>query len=296
MFPASFDYLAPTSWAEALAALVAHGSDGKVLAGGCSLIPLLKLRLAEPKVLIDLRRVGGAEIVEEPGGLRIGAMVRESTIEASGGVVARRSPLLAETSAVIADPIVRNMGTVGGNLAHADPANDHPAAMIALGAQLVALGPGGERLIDIDSFFVDLYQTSLAPDELITEIRVPTDGPGIGGAYEKFERQVGDFPIVAVAARVRIEDGLIREARIGLTNVGAVAVRARASEAALIDRPADAATVDEAAAVVTTDVEPWNELRGSGNFKRAALPTIAGRAMARAIARAMASRPAGAVR
>jgi carbon-monoxide dehydrogenase medium subunit len=289
MYPARFDYLAPTSWDEAVAALAAHGSDAKVLAGGCSLIPLLKLRMAEPRVLVDLRRIGADRVTEAPGEIRLGAMVRESTVEAPEGPVARRCRLLAETSAVIADPIVRNMGTVGGNLAHADPANDHPAAMLALGAELVALGPGGERRIAVDDFFVDLYQTALGPGELLTEIRIAPDEEGTGGAYEKFERQVGDFPIVAVAARVRVEDGVVREARIGLTNVGPVAVRARASEAALVGRPVEPAVLDEAAAAATAEVEPWNELRGSRAFKLAVLPTIARRAIGRAVERALVS-------
>ena len=288
MYPASFDYLAPSTWDDALGALVEHGSDAKVLAGGCSLIPILKLRMAEPRVLIDLGRLGARDVVDDGDALRLGAMVRESTIEDPAGSVARRCTLLAETSAVIADPIVRNMGTVGGNLAHADPANDHPAAMLALGARVIALGPGGTRTIDIDDFFVDLYQTALEPDELLTEIVVPADGPGIGGAYEKFERQVGDFPIVGVAARITVADGVIREARIGLTNVGPTAIRARTTETALLGRAPDASAIAEAAAAATDGIEPWNELRGSADFKRSVLPTIAERAIRRAIERATA--------
>ena len=295
MYPAAFDYYAPDSWDEAVGALVAHGPDAKILAGGCSLIPILKLRMAEPHVLIDLRRVGGHDVIEESQRLRLGAMVRESTIDDPVGVVARRCALLAETSAVIADPIVRNMGTVGGNLAHADPANDHPAAMLALGAELVARGPSGERTIAIDDFFVDVYQTALAPDELLTEILVPTDGPGTGGAYEKFERQVGDFPIVAVAARLTVADGIVSAARIGLTNVGPTALRARDAEDLLIGRPADTGAFEEAAAASAADVEPWSELRGSADFKRTVLPTVAGRAIRRALDRALASGRDGAL-
>jgi carbon-monoxide dehydrogenase medium subunit len=286
MYPAAFDYLSPTTWDDAVAALVEHGPDAKVLAGGCSLIPILKLRMAEPRVLVDLRRIGARDVVDDGDMLRLGAMVRESTVEDRNGAVHRRCPLLAETSAVIADPVVRNMGTVGGNLAHADPANDHPAAMLALGAQLVARGPRGERAIGIDDFFVDLYLTALEPDELLTEIRVPADGPGTGGAYEKFERQVGDFPIVAVAARVTVTDGVVTDARIGLTNVGPTAVRARAAEGELIGRPPSAESIRSAADAAGVAIEPWSELRGSAAFKRATLPTIAARAIGRAVERA----------
>ena len=289
MYPARFDYLAPTSWEEAVAALVTHGSDAKVLAGGCSLIPILKLRLAEPRFLIDLRRVGARDVTDEHDRLRIGAMVRESSIDEPGGVAARRCAILRETSAVIADPIVRNMGTVGGNLAHADPANDHPAVMLALNAEIVARGPSGDRVIGVDDFFVDLYQTALRPDELLTEIRVPTDQAGTGGAYEKFERQVGDFPIVGVAARVSLADGIVTTARIGLTNVGPTALRARASEELLVGRPATDAVIDEATGATTADIEPWSELRGSADYKRGILPVIAGRAIRRAVRRATAA-------
>lgn len=286
MYPAAFDYLAPTSWDGALAALVEHGSDAKVLAGGQSLIPLLKLRLAEPRVLIDLGRIGADAVTEEPDRIRLGAMVRESTIEARDGLVARCCPLLAETSAVIADPLVRNMGTIGGNLAHADPANDHPAAMLAAGAEIVARGPSGERVIAVDDFFVDLFRTALEPDELLTEIRVPRTRRGTGGAYEKLERQIGDFPIVGVAARVSLADGVVRDARIGLTNVGPTAVRARAAEAALVGAPVGSAAIDEAAAATVVGIEPWSDLRGSAEYKLLVLPAIARRAIARAVERA----------
>jgi carbon-monoxide dehydrogenase medium subunit len=225
-------------------------------------------------------------VTEELDRLRIGAMVRESSIDEPGGAAARRCAILRETSAVIADPIVRNMGTVGGNLAHADPANDHPATMLALDAEIVARGPSGDRVIRVDAFFVDLYQTALEPDELLTEIRVPTDRVGTGAAYEKFERQVGDFPIVGVAVRVSVADGIVTAARMGLTNVGPTALRAQASEELLVGRPASDALIDEAAGAATADIEPWSELRGSADYKRAILPVIAGRAIRRAVRRA----------
>jgi carbon-monoxide dehydrogenase medium subunit len=285
MFPARFEYLAPTSWDEAIALLSEHGPEAKVLAGGCSLIPLLKLRLAEPHFLIDLRLVGARDVTLDGDELRIGAMTRESTIEYAP-IVAAHCPVLAETSAVIADPIVRNMGTVGGNLAHADPANDHPATMLALGAQVVVRGRDGERTLPVEDFFIDLFQTALAPDELVTEILIPTPPPGTGAAYVKFERQVGDFPIVGVAAQVSVADGIIQSARIGLTNVGPTAIRAKAAERSLIGAPASAESAAAAAEATRDGVEPWGELRGSARYKLDILPVIARRALVRAFARA----------
>jgi carbon-monoxide dehydrogenase medium subunit len=285
MYPAAFDYFAPDTIDEALSLLVEHGPDAKVLAGGCSLIPLLKLRMAAPGVLIDVRRAIGASIDATEEGIVIGAMTREAAIESDPTIV-ERYPILAETSAVIADPIVRNMGTVGGNLAHADPANDHPATMLALGAEVVALGPAGERIIPIDDFFVDLYATALAPDELLTAIRVPQQPPASGGVYVKFERQIGDFPIVGVAAHLTLEGDVIRAVRIGLTNVAPTAVRARTAEAALIDQAATPATIEAAAAATADGIAPWGELRGSADYKLAILPELARRALDAALDRA----------
>jgi carbon-monoxide dehydrogenase medium subunit len=287
MFPARFEYLAPTSWDEAIALLNEYGPEAKVLAGGCSLIPLLKLRLAEPRVLIDLRRIGAREVTLDEAGLRIGAMTRESTVEYAA-IVAAHSPVLAETSSVIADPIVRNMGTVGGNLAHADPANDHPATMLALGATVVTRGRDGGRTIPIEDFFVDLFQTALRPDELLTEILIPTPPPGTGAAYVKFERQVGDFPIVGVAAQVTVADGVIQAARIGLTNVAPTAVRAKAAERSLVGAAASAGSAATAAEIAVEGIEPWGELRGSARYKLDILPVITRRALLRAITRALA--------
>jgi carbon-monoxide dehydrogenase medium subunit len=287
MYPASFSYAAPDSVAEVIRLLQEY-EDAKVLAGGCSLIPLLKFRLAEIGVLVDLRRAVGGKIELRDGELHIGAMTREADLERSpivGGIL----PVLAETSAWIADPVVRNMGTVGGNLAHADPANDHPATMLALDASVIATGPDGERRIPIDAFFTDLYATSLAPAEIVTGIVVPLPPRGSGGAYEKLERQVGDFAIVGVAVQLTLTDGAIAAARIGLTNVGPTTVRASASEALLLSREPTPEVVREAAAAVVDGIEPWDELRGSARYKLEVLPAVARRAIERAIVRADAS-------
>jgi aerobic carbon-monoxide dehydrogenase medium subunit len=287
MYPASFAYAAPDSIDEVIR-LLRDYEDAKVLAGGCSLIPLLKFRLAEIAILVDLRHAVGGQIELRDGELHIGAMTREADLERSP-IVARILPLLAETSAWIADPVVRNMGTVGGNLAHADPANDHPAAMLAVDASVIAAGPDGVRRIPIDTFFRDLYETSLAPAEIVTGIVVPLPPPCSGGAYEKLERQVGDFAIVGVAAQLTLTDGTIAAARIGLTNVGPTTVRASATEALLLAREPTREVLREAAAAVIEGIEPWDELRGSAGYKRDVLPAIARRALERAIARAEAS-------
>src|SRR5881409_4454161 len=183
MIPASFDYSSPKTLSEAISLLKQHGSDAKILAGGQSLIPLMKLRLAAPKHLIDLNGITDLSYIKESDGhLTIGAMTRESELDASD-LIRKKYPIIADTASVIGDPLVRNRATVGGNLAHADPANDHPATMLALGAQVVATGPDGERVIPIAEFFTGLFATALEHDEILTEIRIPTPAPRSGGAY-----------------------------------------------------------------------------------------------------------------
>src|SRR5712691_7042444 len=193
MIPASFDYHAPKTLPEALALLGQLGEEAKVLSGGQSLLPMMKLRFAQPAHLVDIGRIPGLDYIKEEGGvLKIGALAREASLEASE-VVRSRYPILADTAAVIADPLVRNLATVAGNLAHGDPANDHPATMLALGAQVVATGRKGERVIPIETFFVTLFVTALQHDEIVTEIRISIPPPRSGGAYFKLERKVGDF-------------------------------------------------------------------------------------------------------
>src|SRR5215208_381930 len=228
MIPPSFDYHSPGTLAEAVALLGRYRDEAKVLSGGQSLLPMLKLRLAQPAHLVDIGRIPGLEYVEERDGvLAIGGRTRESALERSE-LVRTRYPLLADTAAVIADPIVRNLATVGGNLAHGDPANDHPAAMIALGARVVATGPKGPREIAIDDLFKGLFETVLQQDEILTEIRVPKPLPRSGGAYVKLERKVGDFATAAAAVELTLSaGGEIERVGIALTNAGPTPVRAR---------------------------------------------------------------------
>src|SRR5881296_2661133 len=233
MIPAAFEYHAPTSIGEATALLAKLGDDAKVLSGGQSLIPLMKLRLASPAHLVDINGIPGLSGIREADGfLRIGALTRESELEESE-VVRSRYPLLHDTSKVIADPLVRNLATVGGNLAHGDPANDHPAVMLALEAEVVGIGPRGPRHIAIAEFFTGPLTTALGPGEILTEIRVPLPPPRSGGAYLKLERKVGDFATVAVAVTLSLEDGAVGSAGIALTGVGLKNIKAAEAAASL---------------------------------------------------------------
>ena len=234
MIPPAFEYLRPKTVPEAVAMLQQHGDDAKILSGGQSLIPMMKLRLARPSHLIDITRVNGLSYIKEEGGfLKIGGLTREAELEASD-LIRKKYPLLLDTATVIADPQVRNMATVGGNLAHGDPANDHPATMMALRAQVVATGAKGERVIPIDDFFVTLFTTALQHDEILTEIRVPVPPPRSSGAYFKLERKVGDFATAATAVQLTLDDkGAVQQIGIGLTNAGPTPIRAKAAEDAL---------------------------------------------------------------
>src|SRR5262245_4408108 len=287
MIPAAFEYHAPTSVGEAIALLARLGESAKVLSGGQSLIPLMKLRLATPNHLVDINGLPGlGSIAESDGFLRIGALCRESELEASE-LIRARYPLLHDTTRVIADPIVRNLATVGGNLAHGDPANDHPAAMLALGAQVVAVGPGGERRIPIAAFFTGPFTTALRPDEILVEVRVPVPPTRSGGAYVKLERKVGDFATAAVAAQLTLRaDGVCERAGIGLTNVGAVPIEAERAEAALAGRRLDTAAIAEAARLAAAAAQPAADLRGSVEYKTDLVRVLTGRALRRALERA----------
>lgn len=247
MIPAQFDYVAPTSVADAISALTEAGEDGKVLAGGQSLIPVLRLRLSFPSVLVDLRKIGELRGVREEGSeLVIGAMTRHADV-ITDPLVKQYAALVAEASATVADPSVRHRGTFGGALAHADPAGDLAAVALALDATLVAEGPGGRRTIKAADFFLDYLQTSLSPDEVLVEVRVPKLEGQWGVAYEKFNRTAQAWAIVGAAVAVRRENGSIAEARVGLTNMGSTPVRASAVEAALAGASAEAGAVAAAA-------------------------------------------------
>jgi aerobic carbon-monoxide dehydrogenase medium subunit len=286
MIPASFDYHSPKTLSEAIDLLSRHGDGAKVLSGGQSLLPLLKLRLGTASHLVDIGKVPGLEYIREEGGfLKIGGRTRESTLEASD-LIRKNYPILADTAAVIADPLVRNLATVGGNLAHGDPANDHPATMLALGAVVVATGPKGERTIPIEKFFTDLFTTALAHDEILTEIRIPTPPAGSGGAYVKLERKVGDFATAASAAQLTLNGGVVERAGIGLTNAGPVPVKAVKAEAFLKGKKLDAGTIVEAARLAAESAEPEPDRRGSVEYKKEMARVLTARALARAAERA----------
>src|SRR5215831_1485939 len=257
MIPGSFDYHAPGTLKEAIDLLGKNPEDAKVLSGGQSLLPLLKLRLGSVGHLVDIGKIPGLEYIKEEGGfLKIGGRTREAAVEHSE-LVRKKYPLLADTTEVIADPLVRNLATVGGNLAHGDPANDHPATMLAYGAEVVATGPKGARTIPIDKFFTGLFETALAPDEILTEIRIPTPPPKSGGAYVKLERKVGDFATAAAAAQVTLgKGGEIERAGIGLTNAGPTPVRAAEAEQFLRGKRPDAGTLAEAARLAAKAASP----------------------------------------
>ena len=286
MIPARFEYLPARDLAHAFQLLAQGGGEAKLLAGGQSLIPLMRFRLATPRALIDLNRIDGLSYIKENGDLRIGALTREYEVETSP-TIRGRYPIITETAAVIADPLVRNMATIGGNLAHADPANDHPATMLALRASVVARSAKGERVIPIDELFVDTFQTSLRPDEILTEIRIPKPAAKSGGTYLKLERKVGDFAIAGVAAYLALdESGRVKTAGIGLTNVGSIAIRAKKAEAALVGNAPDDKTIAAAAAAASAESEPTTDLRGPAEYKRDVVRVLTARALRRAVARA----------
>ena len=287
MIPSAFDYHAPGTLDEAVALLERHGDEAKVLSGGQSLLPLLKLRLGDAGHLVDIGRIPGLTgITEADGYLRIGGATREADLERSD-LIREKYPILLDTAVVIADPLVRNRATVGGNLAHGDPANDHPATMLALGAEVVARGPGGERIIPITSFFTGLFATALAPAEILTEIRIPVPPAHSGGAYVKLERKVGDYATAATAAQVTLGgQGEVARIGIGLTNAGPTPIKATAAEQCLRGRQPDAAAIAEAARLAADAASPSADRRGSVEYKRDMARVLTGRAVARAVERA----------
>ena len=286
MIPGAFDYHSPGSLDEALSLLQQHAGDAKILAGGQSLIPAMRFRLAMPSILIDINRLDDLRYVEERGDhLAIGAMTLEHSIE-DAAVVRSSYPLLHDTAVVIADPLVRNMATVGGNIAHADPANDHPATMLAYNATVVAKGPKGERTIAIDDFFTGLFENAMGEDEILTEIRIPKPGANSGGAYTKFERKVGDYAISAAAVQLRLDGETVAAARIGLTNVSAVPMRAKGAEAELVGKSISDAVIEAAGKAAAAECDPSPDLRGGVDYKRDITRVMVKRSIRQAVARA----------
>jgi aerobic carbon-monoxide dehydrogenase medium subunit len=285
MIPGKFEYFAPATLPEAVKLLSEKGYGAKILAGGQSLIPAMRFRLAQPEILIDINRIDGLSYIkEENGHLVMGAMTREAEIDGST-LIHDKYPLLADTARVIADPLVRNMATVGGNLAHADPANDHPATMLAYNASVVAIGPSGERIIPIDDFFVDLFTSSLAENEILKEIHIPTPPANSSGAYLKLERKVGDYAVAAVAVQLSLDGNTCQAIRIGLTNVSPIPVRATNAEAALAGKSLTEDNIKAAGAAAAQECEPSADLRGPEDYKRDIVRVLTIRAIHKAMER-----------
>ena len=286
MIPAGFDYHAPRSVADAVRLLGSLGSDAKLLAGGHSLLPMMKLRFATPSALIDLGRIADLRGITQVGNeVRIGAMTTEHEL-LNSKLVAEKLPLLAEGAGQIADPQVRYRGTIGGDISHGDPANDHPALMLALDASFVLAGPKGERVVKADGYFLGVYLTQLAPDEILTQIRIPVPAAGSGWSYSKFKRKTGDFATAAAAVLLQMKGGAVAAASIALTNVGPTPIRARKAEQALAGKPLDERRLDEAARLAMGACSPTSCPRGSPDYKTAMAGEMTRRALQTALSRA----------
>lgn len=286
MIPPTFEYYAPSTVDEAVRLLDRFGGEAKVLAGGQSLLPVLKLRLAGPKALVDINRIPNLDRIREEGDvLRIGATARTNDLNDSE-LIRTRYPILSDAAAVIADPLVRNMGTVGGNASHGDPANDLPACFIALGAYFEIQGPHGQRSVAADVFYVDTFTTALEPNEILTEVTIPRARPDAGSAYAKLEKRAGDFPIAGAAVNVTLAGGKITGARIGLTAVGPTALYAKGAGDSLVGHSPDEAAFRRAADLAMQAAQPGSDLRGPAEYKRAMVGVLTRRALARAVDRA----------
>ena len=283
MKPAPFTYFAPESLEEALALRAEHAGDCVVLAGGQSLLPILHLRLAQPAVVIDVNRIPGLDrIAERNGGLSIGARARQRQAERSS-LVAERAPLLAKALPLIAHPAIRNRGTIGGSIAHADPAAELPAVALALDAELVATSAArGERSIPAADFFHGFLSTALESDEILTEIRLEAPKPGSGVAFLEVARNHGAFAIVGAAAQVQVTDGTVGEARLVFTGAGGTAMRARSAEAQLIGQPATSESFAAAAAAAVADLDPVSDVHASADYRRRVAQVLARRVLTEA--------------
>ena len=289
MYPSRFDYVVPESVGEAVSVLAEHGDEAKVLAGGQSLIPLLKLRFASPSVLVDVNRIAALEgMSQQDGYLRIGALVRHKECERSD-LLKGRYGVLGTAAPQISDPIVRNLGTVCGSVAHADPQGDWGSALLAAGARVVAQGPSGTREIPLSELFVGPFTTTLEPTEILTEVRVPDPGPSTGGAYLKLERKIGDFATAAVAVQLELNGGTIKRAGIALTGVGATNLRAEKAEAALAGAAPGDEAFAEAARLAAEEAQPTADHRGTVDYKRNVVRVFVERGLRAAAASAAAA-------
>ena len=287
MIPAVFDYHRPGTLDEAIGLLSRHGDQAKLLSGGMSLLPMLKLRLGSFAHLVDIGRIPGLEYIKEDGGImRIGGATRQATLERSE-LIRAKYPILAEAVPLIADPLVRNRATIGGNLANGDPANDHPAIAIVLGATLVARGPKGERTIPANKFYKALYTTALAPDEILTEVRIPIPPPRSGGAYQKLKRKTGDFAAVAVAVQLTLDKkGAVERAGIALTSVAPIPLEAADASKTIIGIALNEKSILEVAKLAASMAQPSADRRGSVEYKREMTRVLATRALRKALQRA----------
>jgi len=285
MLPRSFEYVSPSTIEEAIELLGEYGEKAKLLAGGQSLIPLMKLRLASPQVVIDLNRIPGLSGIRESGNhVTIGSMTRHRDLERSAPLRAHY-PLLGDAAAILADPLVRNRGTVGGSLAHADPASDWSTTFLALGAEVDLRGPKGSRKVPLDSFFRDSFSTALAPNELLTEVRLPKPAPHTGSGYAKLKRKTGDFATVAVAASLSVENGVAHHVHLGLGGVAPTPLRATHAEKVLEGKKPESAVLAETAQAAAAEARPTDDLRGSAEYKRAMVAVYTERALTRALER-----------
>lgn len=285
MIPPAFDYHAPRSIGEAISLLSTLGEDAKLLAGGHSLLPMMKLRFAQPGTLIDINRIPELRGIREEGGvIRIGAMTSENELIASR-LLQDKLPLLPEAALLIADPQVRNRGTIGGDIAHGDPGNDHPAIAMTLDATFVLQGPNGERKVKAVDFFHGTYMTELAENEILTAILIAPFAAGTGYAYQKLKRKTGDWATAGAAVVLRMSGGVVTQASIGLTNVAPTALRATAAEAALMGKPLNDATLDAAVKAVRAACDPAEDLRGDIEYKTAMAGEMTKRAILTAASR-----------
>ena len=286
MTPSAFDYHAPRSVADAVKLLGSLGPDAKLLAGGHSLLPMMKLRFAQPSHLIDLGKIAALRGIAQVGNaVHIGAMTTEHEL-LNSKLLADTVPLLVEGTGWIADPQVRYKGTIGGDISHGDPANDHPALMLALDASFVLSGAQGERVVKADDFFLGLFSTALGADEILTQIRVPIPASGSGGSYQKLKRKIGDFATAATAVMLQLSGGTVTSVRIALTNAAPTAMRVKTAEAALMGKAINNTSLSEAARLAMAAADPTADQRGSVDYKRAMCGEMTRRALQAAAAKA----------
>ncbi|MGB5820587.1 MAG: xanthine dehydrogenase family protein subunit M [Saonia sp.] len=287
MIPANFTYHKATSIKDAIALSETHGEDAKYMSGGHSLLPMMKLRFATPAHIIDISKIDGLSYIKEEGDvLKIGALTTQAELEFNA-LMQKNYPIFMDAVKLTADPAVRNVGTIGGNIAHGDAANDQPAIMLAMRATVIAEGADGRKSIPIDEFFHGFYMTALEPSDVLVEIQVPKVKKGVGGAYHKVERKVGDYATAGVAVHIELDDaGVCTKAGIGLTNLSAVPLRVSRAEDLLMGKSITDDIIDQVGVIASEDCEPDSDLRGSEAYKRAITNSITKQMLRKALERA----------